>query len=117
MHLLLPADSQELYRNRTGAIFQSAATRKFYLEFQGRIQPFSNLHFNQLKNLLMSVEPAQLLLNHNLCDSEILFVPSMDMLLVMRVHEIIGLKDVFEGAVAMLDLHTILCQRVYSVLI
>ena len=65
---------------------------------------------------MSSIAPESLLLNHSLCDTEVLYIPSMDVLIVMRVHELLGLKDLFTGAAAMQDLNSILYQRIYNVL-
>jgi hypothetical protein len=45
------------------------------------------------------------------------YITSIDVLLVMRVQEMIGLKDLFAGAATMLELTSILYKRVYNVLI
>lgn len=117
MKEFLPADSQELFRNRIGAIYQSVATRRFVLEYKGTFQSFSALHFSQLKNYLSSVNVEDLLTSHSLCDTEVIYLPGMDILLVMRVHELLGLKELFAASSAMQELNAILYQRIYNVLI
>lgn len=117
MNNILPADSQELFRNRVGAIYQSVSSRRFLLEYKGILQSFSALHFGQLKTYLSAVDIEELLSQHSLCDTEVVYLPGMDVLLVMRVHEIIGLKELFAAASAMQELNSILYQRIYNVLI
>lgn len=114
---MLPSDAQELFKNRVGTLYQSNVARRFYLDFQGSLQSFSAKQFNQVKSILDTVDPENVLMNHSLCDTEVVYLPSMDLLLVMRVHEILGLKDLFDGAATMLDLTAILYTRIYNVLI
>jgi len=117
MTLMLPNDAQELFKNGVGTLYQSASTRQFYLVFQGVTQAFNAIQFSRLKARLAAVQPEELLLSQTLCDTEVVYLPSIDVLLVMRVQEMIGLKDLFTGAATMLELTAILYQRVYNVLI
>ncbi len=114
---MLPDDAKELFKNGVGALYQSASTKKFYLVFQGVVQPFNASQFSRLKSKLEGVNPESLLLSHSLCDTEVVYIPSIDVLLVMRVQEMIGLKELFAGAATMLELTSILYKRVYNVLI
>lgn len=117
MKEFLPSDAQELFKSRIGAVYQSAGTRRFLLEYKGTVQSFSAQHFFQLKNHLSSINLEELLESHSLCDTEVLYLPGMDILLVMRIHEILGLRELFEAATAMQELNSILYQRIYNVLI
>ncbi len=117
MNGFLPPDSQELFRNRVGAIYQSVASRRFLLEYKGTLQSFSAPHFSQLKNHLSAINVEDLLSSHSLCDTEVIYLPGMDVLLVMRIHELIGLKELFAASSAMQELNSILYQRIYNVLL
>lgn len=101
-----------LYHNSSGAVFQCNQKNCFILEFQGVCTLFKVPCFLAFRKKVNSVDLEKML--SDACrssDIEILSPCSCERVFVLSVNEVIELKDLVNGAKAMLELNSIIRDR------
>jgi hypothetical protein len=105
---------EEVFRTEAGCIFQSDAENCLYVDFGGRAIKFSLLCFFRLKSLVDKVNlPDMATCPERSSDIEIISPCACEHCYVLTLAEIAALKDLLAGAKVMLELNSILKERLY----
>jgi hypothetical protein len=106
---------KEVYRNRQGCVYQDDCKNCFVLECNGYATPLSVNCFFYLKKQFDRVDILAIV-NDPLPQSDIIIIspPSCDRFFALTLPELLEFKDLFTGARAMLELNSILHERVYT---
>ncbi len=111
----IPQNLTEIFKTEKGAVYQSDTARCFWLEFKGQRNAYK---INQLKHLMRRVKHinlAEMASNpHNAFDLEIIYSPTQGHCWVLTLCEIIQLRNLLEGTWAMLELNSIIQERIYA---
>jgi len=105
----------EVYRNSQGCIYQDDCRNCLILEYNGYTTQLSVNCFFHLKKQFDQVDiPA--IVNDPSPQSDMIFIspPSCDRFFALTLPELLGFKDLFTGARAMLELNSILHERIYT---
>ena len=103
---------KELYRTLNGCIYQDNQRCMLVLEWYGRRSSLKLPCFFSLKKLLASVDVELLLTNTSRChDVEILTPCGCDRCFVLTVMDVLEFQDLLNGAKAMMELNSILHER------
>lgn len=105
---------KEIYRTENGCVYQCDQKRCFEVEFCGEITEFKLPCFFALKNLVDKIDLEEMALNPaNACDIEIISPCGSDRCYVFTLPELIEFKELLAGARVMLQLNSILHERLY----
>ncbi|MFP4090035.1 MAG: hypothetical protein ACLFUB_08615 [Cyclobacteriaceae bacterium] len=105
----------EVYRSKGGCIYQDDVKNCFILEYSGQATPLSVPCFFCLKKTLDRVDVVSMATNTCLSsDFEIISSPGCDRCFVLSLPELLDMKDLFAGARVMLELNSILHERIYT---
>lgn len=108
----------EVYRNSAGHIYQCDETSTIWLDFQGKKTPLRYFGFLAVKRQVDKVDVESMFDDTTKGgDLEIINVRGCDRCFVVNLKELIGLKELLSGAKVMLDLNSIIHERLYNVLI
>lgn len=106
----------EVFKTENGAIYQCDRTSCFLIEFAGHRSSFNVLHFISFKRKVDQIDIAELLLSDspdiiiiNPCGSERIFA--------LSILQLLQLKELLHGTMAMLELNSILHERIYSTVV
>lgn len=107
-----PTDLKELYRNDLGCIYQSDSCNKLAIEFGGSI---SYLNIPCFLCFSKQVNEIDLPAMANNLDSDIeIFTPcSCERCFILNLREAYYLKDLMQGAKVMLELNSIIHEKLY----
>ncbi|MDF9798481.1 hypothetical protein OKW21_003744 [Catalinimonas alkaloidigena] len=104
-----------VFSNGSGCIYQDDRKGCFILEYGGYSSSLSVPCFFCLKKSLDKINiPAMLENVSSAADVEVLSPHGCDRCFVLSVTELLGLKELFAGARVMLELNSILQERIYS---
>lgn len=111
----IPNHFIEVYKTLNGAVYQSNQDRCFWVEFNGELTSYKVPCFYKFKKAVDNVD-LDLMANNPqaIYDYEIIAPCSCDRCYVLTLTEIAELKDLLSGAKVMLELNSILNQRLYS---
>ena len=105
-----------VFGTEKGALIQDDSCRQFILEFQGKRTYFKISEFLNFKKKLDQIDLAQLFLEEGKgMDVQILHQQGRDEIFVLTLCELVALKEIFHGAKTMLELNSILHQRLHAV--
>src|SRR6478736_6983014 len=103
----------EVFRTENGCVYQCDRTSKFLLEFAGHQTSFNALHFLSLKRKVDQIDLADAILSTtsditiiNACGSERVFA--------LSIYQLIEFKELLAGTKAMLELNSIVRERIYN---
>lgn len=112
----LPKDWISIFENSFGVVYQSNTDRKFWLDFGDEPVGFNVLCFYKFKRLVDAIDlPALLGDASKAADLEIISMCDCERFLALSIIEIIALKELLAGTKVMLELNSILYERLYSV--
>lgn len=104
-----------VFSNDCGCLYQDDQKGCFILEYGGHSSSLSVPCFFCLKKSLDKINiPAMLENVSSAADLEIISPHGCDRCFVLSVAELLELKELFAGARAMLELNSILQERIYS---
>lgn len=110
------SDLIEIYRTSKGCVYQSDREKKFYLEFNGSITTFSVTSFFNFRKKVAKVNLASMAQNTGKAwDFAILTPSETERVYVLTLCEIVQLKDLLAGTSVMLELNSILQERLNSI--
>lgn len=103
---------EEVFRTEAGCVYQSDVENCFYVDFGGRAIKFSILCFFRLKTLVDKVNlPDMAACPERSSDIEIISPCACEHCYVLTLAEIAALKELLAGAKVMLELNSILKER------
>lgn len=107
---------QEVFSTSKGGVYQSDKERLLWLSFQGRLTSYNIDCFYNLYYKVTQIDIDTMASNPNKAfDIEIITTCHCDRCFVLTLSEILELKEILEGAKVMLELNSILYERLYSV--
>lgn len=102
----------EVFTTKNGAIYQCDTERCWYVDFAGKLARFDHRNLLKLRKAVYNIDIEALLLdNTKTPDLEIIFICACDHCYVLSLLQIIALKEILEGAFVMLELNSIISQR------
>lgn len=103
---------EEVFRTESGCVYQSDVENCFYVDFGGRAIKFGILCFFRLKTLVDRVNlPDMAACPERSSDVEIISPCACEHCYVLTLAEIAALKELLAGAKVMLELNSILKER------
>lgn len=106
-----------IFQTANGEVLQSDAEKCFYLRFKGNNYKLNACTLIAFKSKLDAINIESLLLSDATQNSvEIISLCNRDRVLVLTVDELIELKELVPGALVMLELNSIVHQRINRVL-
>lgn len=111
------AQMTEVFRTKYGSVYQCDQEDCFWVEFSGTRTPFKFHCFLRLKQLLDQIDIEEMVSNPYNADVEIISPCSCERCYILTLPEIIRFKSLLAGAKVMLELNSILHERLKSVCI
>ena len=107
--------AKEVYRNRLGCIYQDDRHKCYILEYNGHTTTLSVNCFFHLKKQFDQIDIAAVVNNLSLsADITIIAPHSCDRVFALTLSELLEIKDLFAGARVMLELNSIVQERIYA---
>lgn len=114
--MLIPEQHKEIYRTPHGCVYQCDQKRCFCVEFAGFMTEFKLPCFFALKKLVDTVDLEAMVLSPAAAsDVEIISPCGSERCYVLTLQELIEFKDLLAGAHVMLQLNSILHERLYRI--
>ena len=111
------ASFEEVFATESGAVFQSDSEKCWYIDFGGKLARFDYRNLLKLKKAIYQTDIEGKLLNSDkTADIEIIFICACDHAYVLSLLELIKLKELLQGAFAMLELNHILHNCLFRVI-
>lgn len=105
---------KEIYRTPNGCVYQCDKKRCFSIDFGGYVTEFKFPCFVALKNLVDSIDLDAMVLNpENAADIEIINPCGSERCYVLTFSQLLEFKELLAGAKVMLQLNSILHERLY----
>jgi len=106
-----------IYQTANGKVLQSDLDNHFTLSFKNLDFRFNICGLIAFKSKISTVDVSTKLLSSELCDDlEIFSMCNNERLMVLTMSEIVEMRDLLSGTFAMMELNSILHQRIYRVL-
>ena len=106
----------DVFGTQNGAVYQCDAERCWYVDFAGKVARFDYRCLLKLKKAVYNVDiEAKLLDSSKDPDVEIIFICACDHTYILTLLQIIALKEILEGTFVMLQLNSILQDRLYRI--
>jgi len=113
--LNIPTHFIELYKTQNGAVYQSDKDRCFWVAFNGDLTSYKVPCLYKFKRAVDTIDLNLMAANPSAAyDYEIIAPCSCDRCYVLSLTEIAELKDLLNGTKVMLELNSILNERLYS---
>ena len=107
---------REIYRTENGCVYQCDHKRCFSIDFGGYTTDFKFPCFFALKNLVDKIDLDAMVLNPaKASDIEIISPCGSERCYVLTLYELIEFKELLAGARVMLQLNSILHERLYRI--
>ena len=113
----LEATQHEVFRTKSGVIFQSDKERCLYLQFSGKKAKFKYPCLLRLKKAVESINVENMLINPDASDVEIISLNGCDHCYVLSALEVIALKELLQGAFVMFQLNNIIKDCLYRLVV
>lgn len=114
--MTVSSDAIEIYRTSKGCVYQSDREKKFYLEFGGTVTSFTVLSFFNFRKKVAKINLADMAQNTGKAWDFAIIAPSeTERVYILTLCEVVQLKELLAGATVMLELNSILHERLYSV--
>ena len=107
---------KEIFRTPNGCIYQSDRKGCFAVDFGGYLTEFKIPCFFALKTLVDSIDVDAMFLNpRKSSDIEIISPCGSERCYVLTIHQLLEFKELLAGARVMLQLNSILHERLYRI--
>jgi hypothetical protein len=114
--LQIPTHWTEIFATASGAVYQSNRDRCFWLDFKGELTSFKIPCFSQFKKSVDKIDLQAMALNPDKAfDYEIVMTCSCERCFVLTLAEVVALQEILAGAKVMLELNSIIYERLYSI--
>lgn len=108
----------EIYHTTNGKVLQNDKDNRFYLDFKGKEYRLAVCSLIAFKAKLDQMNIEEMLLSDASINSlEIVPLCNKEHLLVLTLDEIIEMKDLISGTLVMLELNSIVTQRIIRALV
>ncbi len=105
-----------IYESSNASIHQSDSENCFYLNFKSEVYKLKVCSFIALKAKLDKMNLEAMLLDDEMgADVEIISLCNNDRILVLTIDEVIELKELMAGSMVMIELNSIVHQRIHRV--
>ena|SRR5690606_4302608 len=102
----------EVFSTKHGCVYQCDEQNCFLVDFAGSLTPFKFHCFMRLKQLVDQIDIEEMVNNpHSAADLEIISPCSCERCYTLTLPEIIRFKSLLEGAKVMLELNSIIHER------
>jgi hypothetical protein len=106
----------EIFITESGAVYQSNRERCFWLVFKAELTALRVNDFYQLKKIIHSIDLDAMALNPDKAfDYEIVALNGTERCFILTLSEILALRELLAGASVMLELNSIIYERLYSI--
>ena len=106
----------EIFSTRHGCVYQCDNQHRLFVEFSGIRTAFKVQGLFKLKRLVDSIDLDAMAQNPcRVADFEIVHLPGCERCFVLTLTDILKLRDLLSGAVVMLELNSILQERLNPV--
>ncbi|WMJ75106.1 hypothetical protein RCC89_18335 [Cytophagaceae bacterium ABcell3] len=110
------SDLQEIYRTSAGCVYQSDKNRRLIVEFAGTTAELNVPFFTCLKKMVEKIDVHSMLENPSrAADVEVVAPCGIQNCYVLTVRDVIQFKELLSGAKVMLELNSIIYERLYSI--
>jgi hypothetical protein len=107
---------KEIYRTPNGCVYQSDEKRCFVIDFGGFVTDYKFPCFFALKKLVDQIDVDAMLLDpSNSSDVEIISPCGSERCYVLTLSQVLEFKELLAGARVMLQLNSILHERLYRI--
>ena len=107
-----------IYESVNGNIQQSDNENCFFLDFKSEVYKLKVCSFIALKSKLDKINIEEILLSaSDSSDIEIISLCNNDRILVLTIEEVIELRELLAGAMVMIELNSIVHQRIHRALV
>ena len=114
----IPPHFVEVYKTSNGVVYQSDKDRCFWIAFKGELTSYGVPCLYKFKKSVDAIDLDLMASNPNAAyDYEIIAPCNCDRCYVLTLTEITELKDLLSGTKVMLELNSILNERLYSSLV
>lgn len=100
-----------IYRTDNLEVFQDDRSGHVILDFYGDLISFRLCEFVSFKRKMLQLDLVKLFDSHT-PDQELIYLPHCDRFLLLSIHQILELREVFMGAYAMLELNSLIHSRI-----
>lgn len=116
MEIAIESELKEIYGTAHGVVYQCDMKRCFVVDFGGYMTEFKLPCFFALKKLIDSIDLERMALNPSKSsDIEIVSPCGSDRCYVLTLPELIEFKELLSGTRVMLQLNSILHERLYRI--
>ncbi len=105
---------KEIFNTRSGCVYQCDRKRSFFIDFAGSVTEFKFPCFVALKRLVDRIDIEAMALNPSKSsDIEVISPCGSERCYVLTLPELIEFQELLEGARVMLQLNSIIHERLY----
>lgn len=116
MQKMVNSHLKEVFRTDSGCVYQCDKTYSFVVDFAGHTTTFKVVCFFALKKLVDRVDLEKMVLNpEKSSDIEIISPCGCERVYVLSLSQIIQFRELLCGTKAMLELNSIIRERINSV--
>ncbi len=109
---------KEIYATSHGCVYQCDRKRSFFIDFAGYTTEFKFPCFIALKRLVSKIDIDSMALDpSNSSDIEVISPCGSERCYVLTLGELLEFRDLLEGAHVMLQLNSIIHERLYRALV
>jgi hypothetical protein len=110
-------DLIEVFRTKSGCVYQCDASLVFWIEFAGHFTPFKFPCFLSLKKLVDRINVAEMIANpRKSADFEIINPCGSERIFVLSATEVIEFQELLAGAKVMMQLNSIIKEKLNVVI-
>ena len=103
----------EIFKTKKGCVYQCNDSNRFILEFAGYTMTFTARNFIDFSKLVRKIDLDSLIVDISISDIQIINPSGTDRICALTLCELIALRELMSGAKAMLDLNSILYDRLH----
>jgi hypothetical protein len=108
--------THEIFSTPAGSVYQSDKENCFYLDFHNKKARFSIVCLFRLKKIIDKIDVESMMMDaKRSSDVEIVSLCACEHVYVLSVTEVIALKELLQGTKVMIELNSILRERLYRV--
>ncbi len=109
------ATFSEVFSTIQGTVYQNDNEHCWYIDFAGKIARFDYRCLLKLKKAIDAINIEQKLMDARSADMEIIFICACDDTYILTLTQIIHFKELLQGTFVMLELNSIIYNKLYRV--
>lgn len=104
----------EVYQSHAGCVYQCDSKNCIWIHFDGNMCSYNINQFLRLKASLEKIDLENMINSpQNSSDIEIISILGTERIYILNIPQILSLKDLLAGAMAMLELNSIIRQKLH----